>query len=187
MSQVYQSGRCDRLRRRDTGSYSPSRTSELLKRKALLFYATSRLCTYCLSKTDSLQVRSWTGESSEKRSAIAESSRSMWGRWEVSISPLSSTSASRLPLPYSHFMLPVLRLRLVLQHFTRPTLAARPQTLPAPLRTMSTSPSDNEPPRFPISPVPKTQGVVRTAGMLIIGDEILNGKSFPTRKFTMTT
>jgi len=42
------------------------------------------------------------------------------------------------------------------------------------------STTNDETPRFPLSEVPKTDGVVRSAGMLIIGDEILNGKTRDT-------
>jgi len=81
-------------------------------------------------------------------------------------------------------MLATQRLRALLNHFTRQTasLARTPaSSLPPPsspqnassIRKMSTT--NDETPRFPLSEVPKTDGVVRSAGMLIIGDEILNG------------
>ncbi|GAA5978244.1 hypothetical protein JCM5350_002238 [Sporobolomyces pararoseus] len=83
-------------------------------------------------------------------------------------------------------MLPTLRLRSILNHFARPALtsstAASPSTpkspqFVSPIRRMSTSNKD-ETPRFPISEVPKTsKGPIRTAGMLVIGDEVLNGKT----------
>ncbi|GAA5951240.1 hypothetical protein JCM3765_002420 [Sporobolomyces pararoseus] len=83
-------------------------------------------------------------------------------------------------------MLATRRLRSIINHFARPALATSPaaalSTLKSPqfvspIRKMSTSNKD-ETPRFPISEVPKTNtGPVRTAGMIIIGDEVLNGKT----------
>ncbi|TNY18271.1 MoaB/Mog domain-containing protein [Rhodotorula diobovata] len=64
------------------------------------------------------------------------------------------------------------RLRLLASHIPR---SASPASLAPPLarRPMSTAPT------FPRSPVPKRNGehVVRNAGCLIIGDEVLNGKT----------
>lgn len=64
------------------------------------------------------------------------------------------------------------RLRLLASHIPR---SASPASLAPPLarRPMSTAPT------FPRSPVPERNGehVVRKAGCLIIGDEVLNGAS----------
>ncbi|GAA5915607.1 hypothetical protein JCM8208_001218 [Rhodotorula glutinis] len=62
------------------------------------------------------------------------------------------------------------RLRLLSTHLARPALAQPPRP-----RTMATAPT------FPRTPVPQSNGnVVRRAGCLIIGDEVLNGKTRDT-------
>lgn len=81
-------------------------------------------------------------------------------------------------------MLATQRLRALLNHLTRQTapITRNPASLQSPsspqtassIRQMSTT--NDETPRFPLSEVPKTDGIVRSAGMLIIGDEILNGQ-----------
>ncbi|GAA6010826.1 hypothetical protein JCM11491_004551 [Sporobolomyces phaffii] len=83
-------------------------------------------------------------------------------------------------------MLSTLRLRAILHHLARPVPLAPARAVPT-IRTMSSSSTatqarDDEPPRFPISPVPpkSANGPIRSAGMLVIGDEILNGKTRDT-------
>ncbi|GAA5847471.1 hypothetical protein JCM3766R1_005358 [Sporobolomyces carnicolor] len=85
-------------------------------------------------------------------------------------------------------MLPSVRLRSLLNHLIRPavpaapTAAARPSSL-LPIRTMSTTAKNSdqvETPRFPLSDVPSNMPQVKTCAMLIIGDEILNGKTRDT-------
>ncbi|GAA5913389.1 flavin adenine dinucleotide pyrophosphatase [Sporobolomyces salmoneus] len=76
-------------------------------------------------------------------------------------------------------MLPALRLRSILNHFARPSAATlKASQIVPPIRTMSST--KVETPRFPLSEVPKNMPQVQTAGLIIIGDEVLNGKTRDT-------
>merc|ERR1719487_380503 len=79
------------------------------------------------------------------------------------------------------------RLRLLTSHLARTTLSAAPLAASIPTSLRSSSPStirrmastQQEQPTFPLSPAPKLpEGqYVRTCGMIVIGDEVLNGKT----------
>lgn len=68
-------------------------------------------------------------------------------------------------------MLAAARLRTLQQH-----LSPFVSTLPRRNFTMSASASAPAPAKFPLSEVPANTPIVRTAGCIVIGDEVLNGK-----------
>ncbi|GAA5821392.1 hypothetical protein JCM10212_000279, partial [Sporobolomyces blumeae] len=88
-------------------------------------------------------------------------------------------------------MLAAHRLRSIVHHLrsttpsigvpsTRMASSTLPPAASSSSSTSTASSTRDDPPKFPLSPVPQMDKVVRTAGMLVIGDEILNGKTRDT-------